>query len=255
MSDGKTRGPGPSPRGSQRSGHRSQAGPNRARPQRQREPRKESKYEAVHLSDDVVRELKQLARPGKGDILVKVFADAAAAFAAGDYTEAIALADQSKHIALRSPTVRELLGLSHYQSANYKEAASELTTFRRLSGTTEQNPVIADCYRALKKPEKALEICDEIDPTKVDPAVFFEGQIVAAGALADLKRYDEAIARLERLNLRPPTAEEHHLRAWYFLGSLLEKRGRFSQAREWFEAVVSADPDLTDAAERLKRLT
>jgi hypothetical protein len=44
------------------------------------------------------------------------------------------------------------------------------------------------------------------------------------------------------------------MRAWYALASLLEKRGRFSQAREWFEAVESADPDLTDADERLKRL-
>jgi tetratricopeptide (TPR) repeat protein len=201
-----------------------------------------------------VRELKETARPGKGDILVKVFADAAAAFQAGDVEEATKLADQAKHIALRSATVRELLGLAHYRAERYKEAASELAAFRRLSGTTEQNPVLADCYRALGKPEKAIEICDEIDFRKVDPAVVFEGEIVAAGALADMDRLDEAIARLERLNLRPPVAEEHHMRAWYALANLLEQRGRFSQAREWFEAVASADPELTDADERLKRL-
>jgi tetratricopeptide (TPR) repeat protein len=195
-----------------------------------------------------------MARPGKGEILVKVFADAASAYAAGDLEEARALADQAKHIALRSPTIRELLGLTHYHSGRFKEAASELTAFRRLSGSTEQNPVIADCYRALKRPEKALEFCDQIDPTEVDAAVYFEGQIVAAGALADMGRIDEAIERLERLQLRPPVAEQHHLRAWYVLAGLLEKRGRFSQAREWFEAVASADAELTDAPERLKRL-
>jgi tetratricopeptide (TPR) repeat protein len=242
---GAPRRPGP-PRGDRRQGaHRST----------RREAPKPSKYEPVHLDDKLVRELKDTARPGKGDILVKVFADAAAAFQAGDIEEATKLADQAKHIALRSATVRELLGLAHYRAARYKEAASELAAFRRLSGTTEQNPVIADCYRAMEKPEKALEYCDEIDFRKVDAAIVFEGEIVAAGALADMDRLDEAIDRLERLRLRPEVAEEHHLRAWYALANLLEKRGRFSQAREWFEAVSSADPDLTDADERLKRLT
>ena len=59
------------------------------------------RYDPVHLSDDTVKELKATARPGKGDILVKVFADAMAAFAAEDYGEAIRLGEQAKHIALR----------------------------------------------------------------------------------------------------------------------------------------------------------
>jgi tetratricopeptide (TPR) repeat protein len=197
-----------------------------------------------------VRELKATARPGKGDILVKVFSDAAASFAAGDHSQAIELAEQAKHIALRSVVVRELLGLAYYRAGRFHEAARELSAFRRLSGTTEQNPVIADCYRATGKPEKALELCDEIKRREVPEGIYYEGQIVAAGALADMGDTDGAIARLERLNLEPETAEEHHLRAWYALGDLLEKRGRFTQAREWFGAVAAADPELTDASER-----
>jgi tetratricopeptide (TPR) repeat protein len=197
-----------------------------------------------------VRELKATARPGKGDILVKVFSDAAASFAAGDHSQAIELAEQAKHIALRSVEVRELLGLAYYRAGRFHEAARELSAFRRLSGTTEQNPVIADCYRATGKPEKALELCDEIKRREVPEGIYYEGQIVAAGARADMGDTDGAIARLERLNLEPETAEEHHLRAWYALGDLLEKRGRFTQAREWFGAVAAADPELTDASER-----
>ena len=34
------------------------------------------------------------------------------------------------------------------------------------------------------------------------------------------------------------------------LGDLLERRGRYTQAREWFDAVANTDPDLTDAPER-----
>jgi tetratricopeptide (TPR) repeat protein len=215
---------------------------------------REPRYDPVHLSDDTVRELKATARPGKGEILVKVFADAVAAFAAEDYGEAIRLGEQAKHIALRSIAARELLGLAYYRAGRWSEAARELSAFRRLAGSTEQNPVIADCYRAMKKPDKAIEYCDEVIQGRVEEAVYYEAQIVAAGALADMRRMDEAIARLESLDLSPEGAKPHHVRAWYALGDLLQKRGRFTQAREWFEAAAATAPDLTDAAERAARL-
>ena len=231
--------------------------PKRAGKPRDRGPKHESvsRYEAVHLSDDVVRELQASARPTKGEILVKVFADAVAAYAAGDVNEAIRLGDQAKHMALRSPNVREFLGLAYYSAERWREAARELSAFRRISGSTEQNPVIADVYRALGKPQKAIELVDELDRTRVPDPVFYEGAIVGAGASIDMGDIDGALARLESLNLDPPVAEEHHLRAWYMLGDLLERRGRFTQARSWFEAVAAADPELTDAPERAARLT
>ncbi len=112
--------------------------------------------ECLHLSDEIVRELRSTARPGKGEILVKVFAACASAFAAEDYDEAIRLGEQAKHIALRAVVVRELLGLAYYRTGRWRDAIRELTAFRRISGSTEQNPVIADCYRAVGKPERAL---------------------------------------------------------------------------------------------------
>jgi tetratricopeptide (TPR) repeat protein len=212
-------------------------------------------YEPVHLSDEIVRELHSTVRPGKGDILVKTFAEAAAAFAAEDYDAAIRLAEQSKHMALRAVAPRELLGLALYRAGRWQDATRELATYRRLSGSLDQNPVMADCYRALHKPEKALEACDEMQRDKQLPApVMYEGAIVAAGALADMGRLEEALGRLESLDLDPTDAEEHHLRAWYVLADLLERRGRFTQARTWFEAVAAADPELTDAQERADRL-
>ena len=211
-------------------------------------------YEPVHLDDELTAELRATARPGKGEILVKVFADAVAAFAAGDLDEAIRLGEQSKHIALRAVPAREFLGLAYYHAGRWQEAQRELAAFRRLSGSDSQNPVLADAYRAMGKPEKAVELCDQMDPRTVEPAAFYEGAIVGAGALADMGRVDEGIERLKRLDLSPTMAEAHHIRAWYVLGDLLERRGRFTQAKEWFEAVVSADPDGTDASERLAKL-
>ncbi|MDQ3985185.1 MAG: tetratricopeptide repeat protein [Actinomycetota bacterium] len=256
MADGRSRKPGDRRNQSRSTWSRNRAAPgSRRRPTESRSAdRAGPKHPPVHLSDEIVKELQSTARPGKGDILVKLFSEAAGAFAAEDYPEAIRLGEQAKHIALRAASVRELLGLAYYRAEQWRDAARELSAFRRLSGSTEQNPVIADCYRATNKPEKALELCDEIDVRSVDRAVAYEGHIVAAGALTDMGRIDEAIARLEALDLRPSTAREYHLRVWYVLGDLLEKKGRFTQAREWFEAVAGADPDLTDASERAGRL-
>ena len=207
----------------------------------------------VHLSDESVAELKATARPGKGEILVKVFAEAATAFAQEDFDEAIKLGEQAKHIALRAAGPRELLGLAYYHSGLWKEAARELAAFRRITGSTEQNPVLADCYRAQGKPEKALEYIAEMDPG-LPPAVLFEGAIVAAGALAEMDRVEEAIAGMEALELDPVAAEQHHLRAWYVHGDLLERRGRFTQAAAYFDAVANSDPELADAGARAAHL-
>lgn len=221
---------------------------------REAPPETAKRYDPVHLEDRLTAELRATARPGKGEILVKVFADAVSAFTAGDLEEAIRLGEQSKHIALRSVPAREFLGLAYYHAGRWQEAARELAAFRRMSGSNEQNPVIADCYRAMGKPDKAIEICDEMDPRKVEAAAFYEGAIVAAGALADTDRVEEAVDRLRNLDLSPTEAEPHHIRAWYVLGDLLEQQGRFTQAREWFEAVDAADPEATDASERAARL-
>ena len=231
-------------------------GQSRGRTQGRRErPAQDVQRPTAELSNEIKRELAATARPGKSDILIKVFSEAAGAFMADDYDEAIRLGEQAKHIALRSVAARELLGLAYYRVGKWNEAAKELAAFRRLSGSTEQNPVLADTYRALGRPDKALEYCREIDRRSVDEAVYYEGAIVGAGALADMGKVDEAIGLLERLDLNPGNAQEHHLRAWYALADLLERRGRFTQARDLFQAVAAADADLTDASERAQKLS
>jgi tetratricopeptide (TPR) repeat protein len=206
------------------------------------------------LSDDVVKDLRATARPGKGDILVKVFSEAVAAYFEGDYKEAIRLGDQSKHMALRSASAREFLGLAHYQAGDWSEAIKELAAFKRITGSLDQNHVLADSYRAIGKPDKALELAEEVLGSHPDAQIGYEAAIVAAGALADMKRLDDAIKWLESLDLDPAVAQEYHLRAWYVLADLLEHKGRYTQAKSWFDAVAAADPDLTDAPERAAKL-
>lgn len=231
------------------------AQPRRPRPDRAKRPERESPFEPVHIDDSITKELRNSARPGKGDILVKVFSEAVAAYAAGDLGEAIRLGEQAKHMALRSPNPREFLGLVYYGAERYQEAVKELAAFRRLTGLRIQNHVLADCYRALGKPEKALEYCDEVRFEDVGEEVYYEVQIVSAGALTDMGRVDEAIIVMQKLNLEPQAAEDHHVRAWYVLGDLLERTKKYTQAKKWFEAVAGADPEMTDAPERAARLT
>ena len=209
----------------------------------------------LHLDDDLVRELGSAARPGKKELLIKVMAEAVAAYAAGDIDEAIRLGEQAKHMALRSTTAREFLGLAYYNAGRWRDAITELSAFRRMAATAEQNPVLADCYRAEGKPEKAVELAEETRSSPPSEAILFESEIVAAAALADMGRVQEAIGRLQTLPLEPEVAQEHHLRVWYVLGDLLERKGRFTQAHDYFSAVAAADAELTDAPERAARLT
>lgn len=209
----------------------------------------------LHLDDALVRELGSAARPGKKELLIKVMAEAVAAYAEENIDEAIRLGEQAKHMALRSTTAREFLGLAYYTAGRWRDAITELSAFRRMAATAEQNPVLADCYRAEGKPEKALELAEETRVAPPSEPILFESEIVAAGALSDMGRLGEAIARLEALPLEPEVAQEHHLRVWYVLGDLLERKGRFTQAHAYFSAVGAADADLTDAPERAARLT
>src|SRR5688500_15429695 len=81
----------------------------RAQPARkpsQPRPADRAERPRLELSKPILQELHATARPGKGEILVKVFADAAAAYMEENYVEAIRLGEQAKHIALRSANAR-----------------------------------------------------------------------------------------------------------------------------------------------------
>jgi hypothetical protein len=69
---------------------------------------------------------------------------------------------------------------------------TELEAFRDLSGSTEQHPVLADCYRALGRHAKVVELWEELRNASPSAALVAEGRIVYAGSLADQGRLAEA---------------------------------------------------------------
>jgi tetratricopeptide (TPR) repeat protein len=160
-------------------------------------------------------------------------------------------------MADRAPTaeaVRELHGLTLYRLGRWKSAAAELEAFRQLTGSTEQHPVLADCYRALGWHGKVGPLWDELRAASPSSELVAEGRIVTAGSLADRGRVEEAIALLEGAKIPPKRPKEHHLRVAYALADLYERAGDVPRARQLFGLVAEHDPELGDVLGRLRNL-
>lgn len=98
----------------------------------------------------------------------------------------------------RVGAVREAMGLVAYQLEKYDEAVRELRTHRRITGSTDNLALLADAERGRGKPDKALELVDEVDPTTVPLELYTELMIVAAGAHTDKGHVRAARALLEK---------------------------------------------------------
>ena len=73
-----------------------------------------------------------------------------------DVPQALAHARAARALAGRVGAVREANGLVAYLAGEWTEALSELRTARRLTGEPDHLPVMADCERALGRPDRAL---------------------------------------------------------------------------------------------------
>lgn len=176
--------------------------------------------------------------------------DAAHAFERERFEESRGLLRPIAEQAPQAASVRELLGLTYYRLGRWSEAVRELEAFRQLTGSTEQHPVLADAYRALKRRREVEELWDELRDSSPAADLITEGRIVMAGTLADQGNLRDAIALLERSQRSVRRAEVHHLRQGYALADLYERAGDVARARELFRWVLTHEPDFADAAER-----
>jgi tetratricopeptide (TPR) repeat protein len=158
--------------------------------------------------------------------------------------------------ASRIAAVREAAGLAAYFAGEWSEALAELRTARRLGGDPGRLAVLADCERALGRPERALEIArsPEAGQLAVEEAV--ELRIVAAGARRDLGQFDAAVIALQGPDLDTPGEEPWRARLRYAYADNLLAAGRRQDALRWFLAAAEADVEgVTDAAERAIELS
>jgi len=162
----------------------------------------------------------------------------------------------ARGLAARLAVVREAAGVTAYGAARYAEALGELRALRRMTGSPEYLPVMADCERGLGRPQRALSLAEDPAVRRLDHAGQVEMRIVAAGARRDLGQIDAALMTLRAGSaLDRSTVEDWTPRLWYAYADALLAAGREPEAREWFLAAASVDDDgLTDAEERLALL-
>jgi tetratricopeptide (TPR) repeat protein len=156
----------------------------------------------------------------------------------------------ARRLASRIPAVREAVGLAAYHAGQWQTAIGELRAYHRMSGQLTHVAVLADCERALGRPERAIDMYRATDRDQLAPDEAVELLIVAAGARSDLGQHEAAVTMLQ---VRELTAEEPWVaRLRYAYADALLTLGRAAEAREWFARAAEVDEDATtDAAERL----
>lgn len=176
------------------------------------------------------------------------------AYEEGDYHKAWMNIDGLSAEAPKVPEVRELTGLTLYRLGRWEPAAAELEAYRRLTGSTDLHPVLADCHRAQGRWVDVDQLWEELKGSGASTAVLIEGRIVAAGALGDRGELTEAVRLLSEGFQLPRRAKEHHLRQAYALADLYETAGEIQRARDLFGWLNGQDELYVDVAERLADL-
>ncbi|MGW7554098.1 hypothetical protein [Streptomyces rimosus] len=190
------------------------------------------------LADDVARNLVMVAR-----LLDE------------DPEQAYGYSRVALRLASRVPSVREAAGFAAYAVAKYGEALAEFRAARRMTGSVELWPVMADCERGLGRPEKALAMAGEPEVQKLDRAGQVEMRLVAAGARQDMGQSDAAVVTLQSPELASNSVQPWTARLRYAYADALLQVGREDEAREWFAKALEADQGgTTNASDRLAEL-
>ena len=189
------------------------------------------------------------------DRAIERLARALHAFEAHRYSEArklsMPLLSQVSGIAI----VHEVAGLSMYRLGRWQDAADQLEIARGLKPAEVVNhPVLADCYRALRRYEKVTELWESMKLMSPPAGLLAEGRIVAAGALADQGELQSAVRMMTHGTSDPHKVQEHHLREWYVLADLYDRAGDVASARRLFVKIQSSEPKFADVADRLNTL-
>ncbi|MFI1886772.1 hypothetical protein [Streptomyces jumonjinensis] len=169
--------------------------------------------------------------------------------------EAYGYSKVALRLASRVAAVREAAGFAAYATQRYTEALAEFRAARRMTGSVELWPVMADCERGLGRPERALAMAGEPEVQKLDKAGQVEMRLVAAGARRDMDQIDAAIVTLQSPELASSSVQPWTARLRYAYADALLAAGREDEAREWFAKTLESDKDgATDASDRLAEL-
>ena len=106
-------------------------------------------------------------------------------------------AKAARRLAARVGVVRETCGIAAYQAGEWADALTELRAARRMTGRKSYLPLMADCERALGRPDRALELVTGPQSRGVDRATAIELRIVESGIRRDQGLPEAAVAALQ----------------------------------------------------------
>lgn len=157
--------------------------------------------------------------------------------------------------ASRLAVVREAVGEAAYAAGEYAEALAELRAAKRMNGVQDYVAMMADCERALGRPDRALALVRNAPKEKLSHALIAELTIVEAGARRDRGELDAALRTLETSHLNSKTREPWVARLRYAYADALLEAGRAKDALTWFHRTEAVDGEgITDAADRTAEL-
>jgi tetratricopeptide (TPR) repeat protein len=157
--------------------------------------------------------------------------------------------------ASRLAVVREAVGEAAYAAEEYTEALAELRAAKRMNGVQDYVAMMADCERALGRPDRALALVRNAPKDKLSHALLAELTIVEAGARRDRGELDAALRTLETSHINSKSREPWVARLRYAYADTLLEAGRPTDALTWFHRTEAVDGEgITDAAERAAEL-
>lgn len=256
---GRSRGSGRPDRPERRGGQRGRPSPRDTKPSRSEE---QTRYDGPPLDPEITgRELDRSVHAQLKGLPEKLAARVARHLvAAGRLLEEDPAAAYQHTLAARAragriAVVREACGEAAYHAGEYAEALAELRAAKRMNGRNDYLAVMADCERALGRPEKALDLARNPAVAQLEDPLKAEMTIVEAGARRDLGQLDAALRTLEHAPLRSRSRADWVVRLRYAYADTLAAAGRVDEALEWFHRTVGTDSHgITDAAERAAEL-
>ncbi|WP_402466240.1 tetratricopeptide repeat protein [Isoptericola aurantiacus] len=211
--------------------------PRPARPERPREPELAEDAHIRDLSKDARGRLRGLSkdnaeRVGAHLVMVGRLLD-------DDPELAYEHAQAAVRRAGRIDIVREAAGLAAYRTGRYAEALRELRTVRRLNGSSEHLPLMADAERGLGRPERAVALGQSAEVETLDADARTELAIVVSGARSDLGEHEAALTVLDRIPASQQRGDQG-LRVLQARAVALEAAGRAQEAADLLAGVDAA---------------
>jgi tetratricopeptide (TPR) repeat protein len=209
----------------------------------------------IEVDPETRAEVEQALEPRRAARLAERLAQAQGALERERYSEARRIANSLVKELGHVSAVHEVIGLSDYRLGRWQQAAAALEIARRMKGRVEDLPVLADCYRALRRWNEVDEIWLEIREASPAPEVMAEGRIVYVGSLAERGDLRGAIGEMEKaVSSSPKKLRPHHLDQWYVLADLYDRAGSVQRARDLFKRIIAVDADFADVRDRLRGL-